>query len=498
MHHIASQVNDIEPNTFIGGTGISAASLASSTSLSIDDIKNLTIDANNNMSCYIGVNYTINTVGFGSNPLTYYLDLQGKVTSLGSQAFSITNNLKLALFPSITSIANQVFLQNAGNVRTIDVVSFPILTPIGLSSANDNCFTNTRLKYLYTNLNNQTNNAGSPDQDIITALSVRNIRYSNEFTSPSVVNNLAIEEAFATALKINWDANLHINDIDIYVVFVNGNYYNITETNSVFINNLTPSTSYTVKVIAVDVMGNVSESFSIPLTAITNANENYEAGAIYNYWNFNGNSKDIVNGNNGADTAISYTAGLIGNCANFTAGNTSVISVPDANSLTFGNATVDQPFSFVVLVKFTQVSNSILFSKSLSDREYEGFYTNNTLLFRVVSGGNFSNRIDYTVSFTPIVDTWYVLAFTYDGSGSITGLKVYSNASEILGTGLETGNYVAMSNTGAALNFGKFATLTNFSLNGFINLEAIFRKKLSSSEIIAITTRLLTENEHLV
>jgi hypothetical protein len=122
-----------EPNTFIGGVGgtITNETLLAAKLLGVSasDIKLFLVDINNNISCYIGKNYTTENVIFrvgdwgGGNTLTYYFDTENFADSLGSRGFSGQTIIKYSEFN--TSVVPSYFYENCSDIRKI---RFPLAT----------------------------------------------------------------------------------------------------------------------------------------------------------------------------------------------------------------------------------------------------------------------------------------------------------------------------------------------------------------------------------
>ena len=135
------------PNLFVGGKGgviTTPAGLAAKLSIQRYHIKNFQIDSNNNISCYIGRNYSMNGAAWlNDNGITYYIDLDGRCTSLGSQAFHNTSNSSVyqtVILPGVTSNSgSQCFGGGgAGTRNKFNLVCVPKLEPIGVTGTTSN------------------------------------------------------------------------------------------------------------------------------------------------------------------------------------------------------------------------------------------------------------------------------------------------------------------------------------------------------------------------
>ena len=77
--------------------------------------------------------------------------------------------------------------------------------------------------------------------------------------APSVPTNLAIVDASPTRLSLTWTASTDNIAVNGYTVFVDGVNYGTVPTNNVDITGLTPTTTYSIYVVAKDAAGNVSD-----------------------------------------------------------------------------------------------------------------------------------------------------------------------------------------------------------------------------------------------
>lgn len=477
-----------EPNTFIGGIGsmvTSASDLASKTSLSVGDISLFNVDANNNVSCKIDINYTINNSPFGGL-VTYYIDLNGRCTSIGDSALKSLVN-KVVVLPSLTSCTTQGFAGGGSGTRAnYDIISLPILNPIGSTVGYNMNFQYSNITNLYVNNANATNNGGSPDGDLTDVnATIANLNYSTNTTSPDAIDDLSVSDYGGASIHVEWTAPTSTNAVDFYLVFVNNAYVGFTQLTTYTVTLLDFNTSYDIRVVALDEMGNISP-FSNTVSQTTLSDYDIPTGDIVSYWNFDSNSNDQVGSNNGTDTSVSYVAsGGIGNVADFTAGNTSAITIPDAADLSFGNGTTDNDFTFLTRVKFVSVNNGAMFSKrtaAATDLEYIFSYST-TLgwICRLTDYSTGGNR-DIRASLVPTLNQWYEAGIVYkSGVGTI-----FLNGLAQQTTNTDTGTYVAMENGTGTLSFGKYQNSSAISLDGYLDEPVIFNTAISNAQMADI------------
>lgn len=165
------------------------------------------------------------------------------------------------------------------------------------------------------------------------------------------------------------------------------------------------------------------------------------------------------------------------------------VTIPDSPELSFGDGSSDRPFSIMAWVKFDTVAYvKRLFSKVTVwavDPEY---------IFQLVPASDLycgcydmhsDQRIVRTCSsLTTLVDTWYQIVMTYDGSGTI---KIYRNASQIDDTSDDAGAYVAMHDTTSNLRIAEdLVADSDHWLDGSLVLVRIYNRALSAGKILQL------------
>lgn len=186
------------------------------------------------------------------------------------------------------------------------------------------------------------------------------------------------------------------------------------------------------------------------------------------------------------------------NNTDFIAGGGSLEIIPngDSSGLTydnlstnFGNGTSDSPFSFALWFKFDSLSgtqNFISKRENLSTLQewYIAKNTSNLIFIRLFSSSSASNLLGVNATVSAKVNVWTHLAFTYAG-GAITP-KIYTNGTNSSGNRVESGTYVAMSNTGAKTFIGRHGAAANTSLIGKMDEIAVANREWSASEVADI------------
>ena len=231
-------------------------------------------------------------------------------------------------------------------------------------------------------------------------------------------------------------------------------------------------------------------------TTTTTISPGIPLGNLISYWPLDTNSLDAIGSNNGTDTVMSYSTivGGINNVADYTAGTTSEIQIPDNDSLSFGNGVTDVPFSYSFFVRWDSAPVSTIFitKKNVVDgqnREYQIDWNGTNLLFDLWGTSGVTDRIGITSAQSFSVDTWYHIVCTYDGNGSEAGLKIYINGNIASIASSSAGTYVASANDVGVLVFGKNTFNLDRSLDGYMDEIALFDVELTPTQVNDIYTK---------
>ena len=209
----------------------------------------------------------------------------------------------------------------------------------------------------------------------------------------------------------------------------------------------------------------------------------YPLANIISEYKFQNNTLDTVGSNDGTPTALTYTAGLVGQTGVFN-GSTGKVVIADNNNLSF----ILVPFSVTFLVNFTSTARAFLISKrktSSSNVEYQITYNSGEFTFAIFGGGTNASFMATRHTLTPTLGQWYHIVGTYDGSGDHTGINLYFNGLNV-GTSLLVGTYISMENGLSAISVGKFFDGTANTLNGSMDCVRIWNKELSQAEVTEI------------
>ena len=164
------------------------------------------------------------------------------------------------------------------------------------------------------------------------------------------------------------------------------------------------------------------------------------------------------------------------------------INVPDNDSLSFGDASNDSPFSISAWVYFdtTSTNMGIIGKYGTSDtrREWLLYIAGATLRLYLKDGSAYRIRIGTT---TIQANNWYHLASTYDGRGgddAEQGVQLYINGQPETMTSLTSGTYVAMHNTVEPVNIGRFSGTAY--LDGRETNVQVWSTKLTGPEVLTL------------
>jgi hypothetical protein len=166
---------------------------------------------------------------------------------------------------------------------------------------------------------------------------------------------------------------------------------------------------------------------------------------------------------------------------------------PDTADLSFGNGTVDSPFSIVVLANVTDTAaiRAVVGKFDASNREYLLRVNADDTLSLVLEDESAVSQAIRTSTVAITQGSWHLFGATYDpslGSGALAanGITLYQDGAVIASTASNSGTYVAMENLAAPLEIsGQAAHTTNF-LDGSLALVAVVGRALSAADQAAL------------
>jgi hypothetical protein len=202
---------------------------------------------------------------------------------------------------------------------------------------------------------------------------------------------------------------------------------------------------------------------------------------LIGYWSLNGNSNDLVGGNNGTDTAISYVSGKVGQGASFN-GSSSQISIPYKTIFDFTDGSNDLPFSFSFWL-YNSGGNNLqwIISKRTQNNSWQITMFNKQLGVAFFTTN--SNYINNTTVNTISDNVWTHVSITYNGNKTNNGILIYFNSIlQNITTG-NVGNYTGMAIEFQNVVIGNALIGGSYYLNGNLDEVTMWSRVLTQSEI---------------
>ena len=166
------------------------------------------------------------------------------------------------------------------------------------------------------------------------------------------------------------------------------------------------------------------------------------------------------------------------------------MTVGDQSIFSFGNGVTDSPFSISCWVYLRDNSNEVIWGKSASAgvQEYHLLIdSGGKLRFRLydnTTGGYIQAKLNNAGDL--VINTWYNITATYDGSGAETGIKIYLDS--VLTAQTQSDSvpvYTAMDDTAAALTFATTGYPSNFA-EASIDEISMFNIELTAAQTLSI------------
>lgn len=167
-------------------------------------------------------------------------------------------------------------------------------------------------------------------------------------------------------------------------------------------------------------------------------------------------------------------------------GTSSIITVPDSDKFSFGNGTVDSPFSICAWVNVTDTAAyRMIVGKYNSGTTVGEWYLEITDEEKILFGTKdvSANALCYVLSGAMTVGDNHIVA-TYDGRGGATagnGMKVYINGADSSATPTNDANYVAMENGAINTTIGSAAEGALYFPSTMTQV-GIFTKELTANQ----------------
>jgi hypothetical protein len=233
------------PNTYIGGVASyipDSQTLANLFNVNINTITHFEV-IGDDIVVSIQEDYKID--GFNPyhdgapNTLTYFINTDGKCTSIGSRGLAGQSNIKTLHFPNIKSIGASSSSSLNSSEASDGILSLPVLTTVGPFAFNNhregyNHFYLGSLTSAYdTSISNYNYNNRDKRHRIYVPPSMVDHPMMNDpksrgatiigiqnYTKPSAINDLTITNNTGTSVDVNFSTPSSTNTIDHYEVFV--------------------------------------------------------------------------------------------------------------------------------------------------------------------------------------------------------------------------------------------------------------------------------------
>lgn len=413
---------DLSINTYIGGVASTIntpALLATKLNINVSRIINFLI-VGSDIKCSIVGSYVIIDSSFSATSLTSYYDYDGLVNSIGAFAFRYLTKVNFLYFPNCTSIGAYAAYGLTGPSTTIYL---PRCVNMGPSSESNMVFgAALNPSKIYCPISLQTNNAGTPDGDIVDFIAIGgSVSYVPNFTAPNAITTLVSNTIYSTAIQLNFTVPNSTNAIDYYECYVDGVFKNKIIASGEYISGLIANTSYVLTVIVVDVFYNKS-AISNSVVAITNNDSAVPLTGLVSYYKLDENSGAIVldsySGKNLTNTGTTINQlGKIGTC---------YLSTATGQKLASSSAMqINSNFSINVWVKRTGTDSP----EHQGVVEYGDYSTNNGFAIWIRVNGDIGWRINQSyLHYNPLttlpLNTWVMVTLTYDGAN----VKRYVNS----------------------------------------------------------------------
>ena len=202
-------------------------------------------------------------------------------------------------------------------------------------------------------------------------------------------------------------------------------------------------------------------------------------------WNMNDDWLDAKNSHDGtADGATFTSSSKLGSHAGLFDGIDDHVQIADSDDFSFGDGATDSPFSVSGWIYMVDATGFSILSKDNSGQREWFFEVSSTDQLRVVlidnSAGKWIGRIDDS-PITGLQGAYHHVAFTYSGSSTSAGIKLYIDSNRVDDTNVDFLPYTAMENTAEPVSIGgdRFG---NFA-DGRIDALKVFNIELTQDNI---------------
>lgn len=211
------------------------------------------------------------------------------------------------------------------------------------------------------------------------------------------------------------------------------------------------------------------------------------------HFKLNNNSDDEVFSNNGSDVgSISYVAGKFDEACRYA--SSSYNSIPHSANYNFSNAGQDTKYSINMWLSLDAINSTsfLLTKRSGGTTEFTTYcvVSGGDVAFTVLNNNSSSSGTISTTSnaFSFTAGVYYMVTFTYDGSESASGFKIYVNGSELVTTPATSGVYPGLQTTSGAMLIGnEIGDIANRYTRGNIDSVSLWKnRELNSDEVLEL------------
>lgn len=172
-------------------------------------------------------------------------------------------------------------------------------------------------------------------------------------------------------------------------------------------------------------------------------------------------------------------------------GTDDYISIPDDNSLSFGDGSSDSAFSLSAWIKMDDATKFKIFAKGIynTNAEYVMEVNSDDKLRLILYDEDVADTVEiamYNTAITSYEGQWIHVCATYNGVGGTSanaGIKLYINGSNVATTLSDAGTYVSMVNGSADVHIGRDGS--DYA-NGSIANATIHSSELTHSQVIEL------------
>lgn len=193
-------------------------------------------------------------------------------------------------------------------------------------------------------------------------------------------------------------------------------------------------------------------------------------------YNLDGNSNDVLGSNNGTDTNVSYSAGKVGDAADFNSGSPSKIVLP--SSVLISSTAFSISFWFKTSTTSAQllIDNDVFPSIRCYAIRISASVSGKLSIYRFNTSQGFINEVFHAGS--GYADgNWHFAAFTFS---TTNGVRIYVDNGTATTDANTTANYAASSNN---TTLGQQVESSVAAYNGSLDMVYFWSRELTSTEV---------------